>query len=217
MRHRKQRSKLGMMTSHRNAAMRAMVASLLKYQRITISKARAKQVRRLAEHMITLSKNDTVNNRQRAYAIVADRDMISKLFKEIAPLFKSRTSGYTRIIPLGFRKGDGAQMCYLELTERKIVEKLPKKAKKAKEGTKEHTGAPAKTGKPKVGEQTEEKPEEKKEHKEEPKAKHIPKSKPTLEEEKQREKAKSESKKIADSKQGFMKNIRGLFRKRGDF
>lgn len=209
MRHRKERSKLSMKTSHRNAAMRAMVSSLLKYQRIKVSKARAKQVRRLAEHMITLSKTDTVNSRQRAYEVLADRDLVVKLFKEIAPLFKTRTSGYTRIIPLGFRRGDGAEMSYLELTERKIVEKLPKKAKKAK---KEAVVDAAKSV-----EKKEETKELKKEHKEEPKAKHISKSKLTLEEEKQREKAKSESKKISESKQGFMKNIRGLFRKRGDF
>lgn len=196
-----------MKTSHRNAAMRSMVASLLKYQRITVSKARAKQVRRLADHMITLSKNDTVNSRQRAYAILADRDIVSKLFKEIAPLFKSRSSGYTRIIPLGFRRGDGAQMCYLELTEKKTVEKLPKKKAKKEAVARQQEPDEKKAG---AG-------EERKDHKEESRTKHIPKSKPTLEEEKQREKAKSETKKIADTKQGFMKNIRGLFRKRGDF
>ena len=94
--------------------------------------ARAKEVRRLAERLITLAKTDTVNARRKAYVVLADRDLVGKLFKEVVPLFKNRTSGYTRIIPLGFRRGDGAQLCFLELTEKKMVEKLPKK-KKAKE------------------------------------------------------------------------------------
>ena len=123
--------------------------------------------------------------------------MVSKLFKDVAPLFKDRTSGYTRIIPLGYRRGDGAFLAILELTEKKIVEKLPKKKKeKAKE--KEEPAA------------------EKKGVAEEPKMKTLPKSKPTLEEEKRHEKAKSEDMKVADKRSFFMKNLRGLFRKRGD-
>ena len=209
MRHRKRRSKLGMKTSHRKAALKSIVMSLLKYQRINISLARAKVARRLAERLITLSKTDTVNARRHAYDVLGDRDLVGKLFKEIAPLFKSRTSGYTRIIPLGFRRGDGASMCLLELTERKIVEKLPKK-KKAK----------AEEGKPGTEIKREEKPKAAETVKDEkhkgPKAKTISRSKPTLDEEKKAEKARSEDKKLSD-KRGFMKNLRGLFRKRGDF
>ncbi|MFA6320712.1 MAG: 50S ribosomal protein L17 [Candidatus Omnitrophota bacterium] len=212
MRHRKKRSKLGMKTSHRKASLRNMVRSLLKYQRIELSTARAKEVRRIAERMITLSKNDTVLARRQAYVVLEDRDIISKLFKEIAPLFAKRTSGYTRIIPIGFRRGDGATMCILELTERKIIEKLPKKAKGKKEEIKSEASAAEAKG------QAEEKKEgQKKEaHTHEPKIKTISKAKPTLDEEKRAEKARSEDKKLADKK-GFMKNIRGLFRKRGDF
>ena len=119
MRHRKKRSKLGMMTSHRKATMRNIAKSLLKYQRIEISLARAKEVRRLTESLITLAKTDTVNARRKAYVVLADRDLVGKLFKEIVPLFKNRNSGYTRIIPLGFRRGDGTELCFLELTENK--------------------------------------------------------------------------------------------------
>ena len=140
MRHRKKRSKLGMMTSHRKATMRNIAKSLLKYQRIEISLARAKEVRRLTESLITLAKTDTVTNRRRAYSILTDRDLVGKLFKETAPLFKDRIGGYTRIIPSGFRRGDGANMCIIELTEKKIIEKLPKK-KKAKEGKAEAQGS----------------------------------------------------------------------------
>lgn len=205
MRHRKKRSKLSMMTAHRKATLRNMARSLLKSQRIETINARAKEVRRLVEHLITLSKTDTVTSRRHAYDILSDRDLVFKLFNEIAPLFKSRTSGYTRIIPMGFRRGDGADMCILELTEKKIVEKLPKKKKDKEE--KAH-----------IEEKKEAKKEEQKAqpHTVEPKMKAIPKQKPTLQEEKRTEKAKSEDRK-ASQQRGFMKNLRGLFRKRGDF
>lgn len=190
MRHRKRRSKLSMMTAHRNATLRNMVRSLLKYQRIETILARAKEARRLAESLITLSKQDTVFSRRRAYSILTDRDMVTKLFKEIAPLFKERNSGYTRIIPLGFRRGDGASLVILELTEKKIALKLPKKKK---EKAKAEEGA---TVKPEA-------------------AARPAKAKPTLEEEKRTERAKTEDKKITDKK-GFMKNLRGFFRRKTD-
>ena len=206
MRHRKKRSKLGMQTSHRKATLRNIAKSLLKYQRIEISLARAKEVRRMVEHLITLGKDDTVTSRRRAFDILTDRDLVGKLFKETAPLFKNRGSGYTRIIPVGFRRGDGASMCLLELTERKIVERLPKKKKaKAEKAPSEEQEA-----KQTVSE------EHKEAKKPESKVKPISKSKPTLDDEKRTEKARSEDKKLAD-KRGFMKNLRGLFRKRGDF
>ena len=208
MRHSKRRTKLSMMTSHRKATMRNMVKSLLKHQKIETTAAMAKEARRLAENVITLSKVDTVASRRRAYSVLNDRDLVMKLFKEIAPLFKDRSSGYTRIIPLGFRRGDGANLVILELTERKIVEKLPKK-KKAKPKAEEPAEEPS--------QKTEALPKAKLEEakKEEPKPKVIPKSKPTLAEEKSREKAKTEDRKITDKK-GFMKNLRGFFRRKTD-
>jgi large subunit ribosomal protein L17 len=209
MRHRKQRSKLSMKTSRRDAFVRAMVRSLVTHGRIKTSKARAKVVRRDAEHLITIAKNDTVFARQIAQAILGERDLVVKLFKEVIPLFKSRASGYTRIIPLGFRRGDGAELCFLELTERKIVEKLPKKKAAKAKASEEKAGASA-------ARKDDAKEAETKEKKDEKHIKHVPKSKPTLEEEKRIEKAKSEDKKMT-KKPGFMKNIRGLFRKRGDF
>jgi large subunit ribosomal protein L17 len=149
-----------------------------------------------------------VASRQRAFAILTDRDLVTKLFKEISPLFKSRTSGYTRIIPVGFRRGDGATMAILELTERTIKEKLPKEKKvKAKVEAKGEAKAKVEAKKEEAPSAPEKKPAA---PREEPK-----KHKATLQEEKKHEKAKSEEKKIADTR-GFMKNIRGLFRKRGD-
>ncbi len=208
MRHRKRRSKLGMMTAHRNATMRNMVRSLLKYQRIQTTLARAKEARRLAEHLITLGKSDTVASRRMAYDILTDRDMVAKLFKEIAPLFKSRSSGYTRIVPLGFRRGDGATLAIFELTEKKMVEKLPKK--KREKAKAEEAKAAAGEAKPETAKSAKKAPEHR-----EPKVKTHPKAKPTLEEEKRTEKAKTEDRKIADNK-GFMKNLRGFFRRKRD-
>ncbi|MDD5174258.1 MAG: 50S ribosomal protein L17 [Candidatus Omnitrophota bacterium] len=211
MRHHKGNAKLGMMTSHRKAFMRNMARNLVKHERIETTRGRAKESRKLVERLITLTKTDSVFSRRRAYDILQDRDLVMKLFKDIAPLFKSRTSGYTRIIPLGFRRGDGADMVILELTERKIVEKLPKKKKeKAKhEEIKADRAVETKSDK---AVETRHKEDIKKE---ELRTKPLPKSKPTLAEEKRAEKAKSEGKKIANNP-GFMKNLRGLFRKRGD-
>jgi large subunit ribosomal protein L17 len=201
-----------MMGSRRDATLKNMVKSLITHQRIETTLARAKEARRVAEPLITLAKNDTVNARQRAFAVLTDRDLVGKLFKEIAPLFKKRTSGYTRIIQVGFRRGDGATMAILELTDKSIKEKLPKKPKK------ERAEAPKAQAKPSKEDavSVQNKPAERKEPvRDEQNIKHIPKAKPTLDEEKAREKARSEEKKLSGQK-GFMKNIRGLFRKRGD-
>lgn len=198
MRHHKGNAKLGMMTSHRKAFMRNMARNLLTHGRIETTKARAKESRKLVERLITLGKTDSLFSRRRAYDILSDRDLVMKLFKDVAPLFSARNSGYTRIIPLGFRRGDGADMVILELTERKIIEKLPKKKKEkaSAEEPKAEKAAEVKGGKA-------------------VEAKHIPKSRPTFADEKRAEKAKSEDKKAA-SHPSFMKNLRGLFRKRGD-
>ena len=211
MRHHKGNKKLGMKTSHRKAFMRNMARNLIKFERIETTAGRAKEARRLVEKLITLTKTDTVFSRRRAYDVLSDRDLVMKLFKDIAPLFSARKSGYTRIIPLGFRRGDGANMVILELTERKIIEKLPKKKKEKAKSPEE----------PKAKEVVEEKAMEaseakhKEEMKKEQKTRAVPKSKPTFAEEKRTEKAKSEDKKAA-SHPNFMKNLRGLFRKRGD-
>jgi large subunit ribosomal protein L17 len=197
-----------MMAAHRKAMLRNMTISLFKYQRIETLLARAKETRRLAEHMITLAKEDTVASRRRAYEVLADRDMVGKLFNEIAPLFKDRKSGYTRIIPLGFRRGDGAELAKLELTEKKIEEKPPKKKEKARA-----EGAPRKEAVQPAAAKPEAVPEEKRKEpkKEEPRKK----AKPTLDEEKRAEKAKTEDKKI-EAKKNFMKNLRGFFRRKTD-
>lgn len=218
MRHRKRRTKMSMRGSQRKATLRNMVKGLLRYQKIQTTMRRAKEARRLAEHLITLSKSDNSASRRRAYSILTDRDLVTKLFKEISLLFKARQSGFTRIIPLGFRRGDGATLAILELTEKRTVEKKPKKKKEktaaAEEGPKE---APRVKPEKAAGAKLEEgKKEVKKEpRKEEPKVMTIPKSKPTLEEEKKTSKAKTAEKKI-EGKKNFLKNLRGFFRRKTD-
>ena len=215
MRHRNRRGKLSMRGTQRRATMINMVKSLFKYQKIETIHARAKEARRLAERLITLSKDSSLAARRRAYAILGERDLVFKLFKEIGPLFKNRTSGFTRIIPLKYRLGDGASIVILELTENNLVEKLTKKKAAKKEAAKassaasaEHKAAHADKDESKkekaAGEEGHIKP-----------AKDISKAKPTLQEEKRAEKSRAEDKKMSGQR-GFMKNLRGLFHKRGD-
>ena len=222
MRHRNKRSKLSMMTAHRNAMLRNMVQHLFKYERIETTLARAKETRRLAERIITMSKDDSVVSRRRVYAYIPDRDLIKKIFTEIAPLFKSRTSGFTRIIHTDFRRGDGATLAILELTEKKIVVKLPKNKKEKAEGIKQDADKNALQPREAKGAAAVKEPaaakdsaDEKDVKKEAAKIRPISKGKSGPDEEKRAEKAKSEDRKISEQR-GFMKNIRGMFRKRGD-
>ena len=196
MRHRKRRSKLSIMPSHRKALLRNLVRSLIAYQMIKTRLSLAKEARRLAEKLITISKEDTVVARRRAYVILGDRSLVARLFNDITPLFKTRVGGYTRIIPLGFRRGDCAEMAILELTEKKIEEVVEKK-KKAKAA---EDKAAAVTGEAKDAGDVQNKDDQ------------TPKSAPKK---KAHDDTKRREPKGADKK-GFMKNIRGLFRKKGD-
>jgi large subunit ribosomal protein L17 len=121
---------------------RNMVTSLLDKERIRTTLPRAKEARRIAERMITLGKRESLHARRQALAFVKDPEVVSKLFKTLAPRFAERPGGYTRIIRLGFRQGDGAQMAILELIgsgykARKPEEKKGKKTKKAEKETPE--------------------------------------------------------------------------------
>jgi len=115
MRHRVAGKKLGRKTPHRVMMFRNMVTSLLDKERIRTTLDRAKAVRPIAERIITLGKRESLHARRQALAFVKDPAVVSKLFSTIAPRFAQRPGGYTRIIRLGFRDGDGAQMAYLEL------------------------------------------------------------------------------------------------------
>ena len=123
-------NRLGRKSSHRKALERNMVTSLLKYERVKTTKAKAREIRRTAEKMITRAKVDSVHNRRIVAKTVQEKDVINKLFVEIAPKFKERPGGYTRILKIGSRKGDAAEMVILELVEEEM-KAAPKKAKKA--------------------------------------------------------------------------------------
>jgi large subunit ribosomal protein L17 len=111
-----------------------MVTSLFRYERVETTKAKALEVRKMAEKLITRAKNDSVHNRREVAKVVYDEAIVNKLFKEIAPMFAERQGGYTRILKTGNRLGDAAEMVILELVEKtKKEEKAEKKdAKKAK-------------------------------------------------------------------------------------
>ena len=121
-------------SAHRRAMSRNMVTSLFRYERITTTKAKALEVRKAAEKLITRSKVDTVHNRRQAARFIQDEIVLAKLFKEIGPRMKDRNGGYTRVLKLGFRQGDAADMVILELVDYKLdtAEKSEKKATKAK-------------------------------------------------------------------------------------
>lgn len=132
MRHRVGYNRLDRKASHRKAMLRNMVISLFKYERIETTKAKAKEVRRHAEKQITRAKIDSVHNRRIIAQDIQDKTVLNKLFTEIAPLFADRSGGYTRILKIGQRKGDAAEVVILELVEKTASEEPKKAEKKAK-------------------------------------------------------------------------------------
>jgi len=118
VRHRKNGRKFDRAGDERKALLRGLVKDLLTHERLKTTEAKAKEMRPIAEKMITLGKDGTVHARRQALAYVNDKDIVAKLVAEIAPRFTARPGGYTRIIKLGPRLGDGAQMAQVELVER---------------------------------------------------------------------------------------------------
>jgi len=117
-----------------------MTVSLLKHEAIKTTLPKAKELRRVAEPIITLGKNPTLANKRIAFNRLRDRDMVVKLFDELGPRYKSRNGGYLRILKMGFRQGDNAPMAYVELMDRpEPQEEAPKKGKK--EGAQEEAAA----------------------------------------------------------------------------
>ena len=127
MKHRMGFNRLGRNRSHRLALYKAMVSALFRHERIRTSQVKAKEVRRVAERMITRARSDTVHNRRLIARSIGDRALLAKLFTDIAPRFASRPGGYTRILKLGQRYGDSSEMVLLELVERK---ERPRRKKK---------------------------------------------------------------------------------------
>lgn len=134
MKHRIGFNALSRTTAERTALKRNMVTSLFRYERIETTKAKALEVRKMAEKMITRAKVDNVHNRRMIARDIKDEAVLDKLFKEIAPLYQTRNGGYTRVLKTGYRLGDAAEMVILELVEKtaKKDAKADKKEAKAK-------------------------------------------------------------------------------------
>ena len=137
MNHRNGFNPLSRTTAHRRAMSRNMVTSLFRFERITTTSSKAKEIRKYAEKMITRSKEDTVHNRRIVAKFIQDEKILNKLFTEIGPRMKERNGGYTRILKIGFRQGDAADVVILELVDYKLptgeeAEETEKKSKKAK-------------------------------------------------------------------------------------
>jgi large subunit ribosomal protein L17 len=118
MRHHKSGRKLNRNSSHRKAMFSNMTNSLFDHEIIKTTLPKAKELRRVAEPLITLAKSDSVANRRSAFSKLRDKEMVGKLFNELAPRYKERPGGYTRIMKCGFRSGDAAPMAYIELVDR---------------------------------------------------------------------------------------------------
>ncbi|MEZ0271232.1 MAG: 50S ribosomal protein L17 [Methylophilaceae bacterium] len=121
MRHRVSNRKLNRTSSHRKAMLQNMTNSLLKHEIIKTTLPKAKELRKIAEPLITLSKKATVANRRLAFDRLRDRDIVVKLFDELGPRYQARNGGYLRILKCGFRQGDNAPMALVELVDRPDV------------------------------------------------------------------------------------------------
>jgi large subunit ribosomal protein L17 len=128
MRHLKAGRRLSRTTEHRQAMLRNLITSLLEHERVETTRAKAKEARQWAEQVITLAKRGDLHARRLTLAVIRSKKVVAKLFGELRDRYQDRPGGYTRIVPLGTRLGDGAPMSILELVER--PEKLPKAKKK---------------------------------------------------------------------------------------
>lgn len=180
MRHRNSVKQLGRTHAHRKAMYSNMVTSLFRHERIVTTKEKGKELKRISERLITRAKknidipdkeeNKKLHNKREVMKVIKDRDILKKLFEDIAPRFKDRKGGYTRIYLLGKRAGDAAEMSIIELVEKRVVakkaetaetkeEKKEKKEKKVKE--KKEKKEPVKEKKEKKETKSKKKKEEK--------------------------------------------------------
>jgi large subunit ribosomal protein L17 len=139
MRHRKARRKLGRTTEHREALLRNLATSLLLHERIITTQAKAKELRKIAERMITLAKREDLHARRQAAEVVQDERVLKKLFDALGSRYRGRNGGYTRITKLEYRMGDGAPLAAIELIGAEVAER----ARPARKGREGGAGAPA--------------------------------------------------------------------------
>ena len=135
MRHMKEGRKLGRTASHRKALLRNMVSSLLEFEKIETTDAKAKELRKVADKMITWGKRGDLHARRLTLRVISNRKVVHKLFSDIAPRFKERNGGYTRIIKTGRRKGDNAPLSIIELIPTGRKEVTCKRRKRGEEKT----------------------------------------------------------------------------------
>ena len=143
MRHRKSGRHLNRTSTHREAMFRNMTSSLIEHEIIKTTLPKAKELRRVAEPLITLAKKDSVANRRLAFSRTRDKAAVGKLFAELGPRYVERPGGYTRILKCGFRPGDAAPMAFIELVDRPIVDELDEDLdfdEEAEETTEEEKG-----------------------------------------------------------------------------
>ena len=146
MRHLKSGRKLNRTSSHRKALFRNMVTSLLEHEQVRTTDAKAKELRRVADRMITLGKRGSLHARRQAAAYIKSRSVITKLFSEVAERFRDRPGGYTRIVKIGVRHGDAASMSVIELTDRgeeSKVEAEKKRERRRRQAEKKSSQTPA--------------------------------------------------------------------------
>jgi large subunit ribosomal protein L17 len=170
MRHGKKIKKLGRTKSHRKAMLANMAASLFLYHVIKTTEAKAKELKKLADKLITLAKRGDLHAHRQVYDVIKDRKLVKKLFDEIAPKLMDREGGYTKVLKLGTRRGDGASLAVIKL----LVEKPPSEEKEGKKKkSKKEEGKPKKepvakvTKAKKIKEKTEKEPKEGEEEKKE--------------------------------------------------
>ena len=161
MRHRNYGKKLGRNTEHRRALLRNLVTSLILEERIVTTGPKAKAARGIAEEMITLGKRGDLHARRQAASYFLKAAAVKKLFGDVAQRYVSRTGGYTRIVPLGWRKGDGADTAVLELVGTEVLlkkaEKRAQRVEKRRKTAEETRAAEEKAGPPEEGQGGEEK------------------------------------------------------------
>tara|TARA_R110000868_G_scaffold411716_1_gene707971 strand:+ start:14085 stop:14630 length:546 start_codon:yes stop_codon:yes gene_type:complete len=150
MRHRVKGRKLSRTSSHRKATMRALATALVKEHRIVTTIAKAKELRGFIEPLITRAKEDNHHNRSQVFSSLQDKYIVTALFDEIGPKCKDRPGGYTRIIKIGFRQGDGAEMAVIELVDYNDVQPEGKDAKKKRTRRAGKSNTPTTSSEPKA-------------------------------------------------------------------
>ncbi len=139
MRHKKRGNHLGRTSSHKKALMRNMAAQIFEHKQIKTTEAKAKELRGYVDRLITYAKKGSVHHRRLAFKFLQNKEIVTSLFEEIAPVYETRNGGYTRIIKLGRRKGDGASVTVIQLVDFEAGSETVKKEKKTKDAKKEKT------------------------------------------------------------------------------